>query len=61
MSHVKFDTFPLSVQVDDNIVNLNEQPFSITPDPEFLYFSDTHRSAIENILYGIKCRMGFSC
>lgn len=39
--------------------NLAEAPFSITPDPEFLFFSDTHQNAINKILYGIKSRMGF--
>jgi type II secretory pathway predicted ATPase ExeA len=39
--------------------NLHQPPFSITPDPEFLYFSSAHKSVIENILYGIEARMGF--
>ncbi len=34
-------------------------PFSITPDPDFLFLSDTHRSVIEKIQYGIESRMGF--
>ena len=39
--------------------NLKEAPFSITPDPEFLYFSNTHQGVIDKILYGINNRMGF--
>jgi len=39
--------------------DLKESPFSITPDPEFLFFSSTHKSAIDKILYGINNRMGF--
>ena len=39
--------------------NLKESPFSITPDPEFLYMSSSHRPVIEKILYGINARMGF--
>ena len=39
--------------------NLKEAPFSITPDPEFLYFSNTHQSVIDKTLYGINNRMGF--
>ena len=39
--------------------NLKESPFSITPDPEFLYFSNTHQSVIDKTLYGITNRMGF--
>ncbi len=38
---------------------LNEAPFSITPDPDFLYFSHTHKQVIEKILYGISNHMGF--
>jgi general secretion pathway protein A len=39
--------------------NLNGSPFSITPDPEFLFLSETHRSVLEKIQYGIESRMGF--
>lgn len=39
--------------------NLKEAPFSITPDPEFLYLSNTHQSVLDKILYGINNRMGF--
>ncbi len=39
--------------------NLCGIPFSITPDPEFLYLSDTHQSVFEKIQYGIRGRMGF--
>ena len=38
---------------------LKESPFSITPDPEFLFLSQTHHSAIEKVLYSIDNRMGF--
>ncbi|MDX2446502.1 MAG: AAA family ATPase [Desulfobacterales bacterium] len=39
--------------------NLDESPFSITPDPEYLYYSVTHQNAINKLLYGINSRMGF--
>jgi general secretion pathway protein A len=39
--------------------NLKGSPFSITPDPEFLFLSETHRSVLEKIQYGIENRMGF--
>lgn len=39
--------------------NLNGAPFSITPDPEFLFLSDTHRSVFEKILYSLQTHMGF--
>ena len=38
---------------------LKEPPFSITPDPEFLFLSQTHQNVIERVLYSIDTRMGF--
>lgn len=38
---------------------LKEKPFSLTPDPQFLYLSESHRTAIESLLYGIRQREGF--
>jgi general secretion pathway protein A len=33
--------------------NLNEVPFSITPDPAFVFLSPRHRDALAHLLYGI--------
>jgi len=38
---------------------LREMPFAITPDPAFLFLSNTHQSVIDKILHGIRSRMGF--
>jgi general secretion pathway protein A len=38
---------------------LKKQPFHITPDPEFLYLSPSHREALAAIIYGIEQRKGF--
>ena len=38
---------------------LREQPFGVTPDPRFLYLSQTHREALASLLYGIKTGRGF--
>ena len=32
---------------------LDEAPFSITPDPAFVYLSQRHRDALAHLLYGI--------
>ncbi|GAA4869286.1 AAA family ATPase [Luteimonas vadosa] len=32
---------------------LNEPPFSITPDPRFVYLSERHRDALAHLLFGI--------
>jgi type II secretory pathway predicted ATPase ExeA len=39
---------------------LAEQPFGVTPDPHFLYFSETHREAIASALYSIDAGRGFT-
>ena len=33
--------------------DLNEAPFSITPDPAFVYLSAAHRDALAHLLYGV--------
>jgi general secretion pathway protein A len=38
---------------------LKKQPFHITPDPEFLYLSPSHKEALAAIIYGIEERKGF--
>ncbi|MCK4603499.1 MAG: AAA family ATPase [Deltaproteobacteria bacterium] len=38
---------------------LNEQPFSISPDPRFLYLSEAHREGLANLTYGVAQRKGF--
>ena len=32
---------------------LNEAPFSITPDPAFVYLSAAHRDALAHLMYGV--------
>lgn len=39
--------------------NLAERPFSITPDPRFLYMSARHREALAHLLYGLGEGGGF--
>jgi general secretion pathway protein A len=38
---------------------LSAPPFSITPDPRFVFFSRRHREAFDHLLFGIKERKGF--
>jgi len=38
---------------------LREKPFSLTPDPRFLYLSASHREALAHLLYGIEQGEGF--
>ena len=39
--------------------DLAEQPFNMTPDPRFFYFSKKHEDALSNLLFGISERKGF--
>jgi general secretion pathway protein A len=38
---------------------LREKPFSLSPDPRFLYLSASHREALAHVLYGIDQGEGF--
>ena len=38
---------------------LTREPFNITPDPSFLYLSDSHTEALAQLVYGITARRGF--
>lgn len=38
---------------------LTELPFSIAPDPRFLYMSERHREALAHLLYGLQGEGGF--
>ncbi|OGL44891.1 MAG: hypothetical protein A2W05_06450 [Candidatus Schekmanbacteria bacterium RBG_16_38_10] len=39
--------------------NLTKKPFENTPDPDFLYLSNTHREALASLVYGIEAGKGF--
>ncbi len=38
---------------------LTESPFSLSPDPAFLYRSMQHEEALANLIYGVQSRKGF--
>jgi len=43
----------------EEFYGLREKPFVLTPDPQFLFLSESHRTAIESLLYGIQQKEGF--
>lgn len=43
----------------ERFFGLKEKPFSLTPDPRFLFLSAHHRGALDHLLYGIARREGF--
>jgi general secretion pathway protein A len=38
---------------------MHEQPFGVTPNPRYLYLSQTHREALASLVYGIESGRGF--
>ncbi len=38
---------------------LSENPFNLSPDPEFLYRSPQHEEALASLIYGVRSRKGF--
>ena len=43
----------------ESFFGLSEKPFSITPDPRYLYLSERHAEALAHLLYGINESGGF--
>jgi general secretion pathway protein A len=43
----------------ESFYGLREQPFSLTPDPHFLWLSDTHKEGLAALVYGITRHKGF--
>src|SRR4030042_2239293 len=39
--------------------NLKTKPFDLVPDPDFLFYSKTHKKAVTYLDYGIKEKIGF--
>ncbi len=42
-----------------NYYNLKREPFNITPDPELLFLSPSHKEALAAVIYGVNRRKGF--
>jgi len=43
----------------EEFFGLNEAPFSLTPDPRFLWLSETHQEGLAALIYGITRHKGF--
>jgi general secretion pathway protein A len=46
-------------QMYEEFYGFGEKPFSLTPDPKYLYKSESHANAFELLQYGIRRREGF--
>ncbi len=45
----------------EQFFGLREKPFNLTPDPQFLYLSRSHKEAIDHLYYGLVRGEGFIC
>jgi general secretion pathway protein A len=44
----------------ENFYGFREKPFEITPDPKFLYLSESHKEALAHLTYAVRERKGFT-
>jgi general secretion pathway protein A len=43
----------------EEFYGFKENPFNVTPNPEYIYLGEKHREALAQLLYGVKERKGF--
>ncbi len=43
----------------EHFFGFSQRPFNVTPDPRFLFMTDSHQEALASLLYGIQERRGF--
>ncbi len=43
----------------NSFYGLKENPFNVTPDPQYMYLGENHREALAQLLYGVKEGKGF--
>ena len=54
-----FDQGPVSFSQPGQFYHLTKEPFHVTPDPEFLFLSPSHKQALDDLIYGVKNKKGF--
>jgi general secretion pathway protein A len=54
-----FGTWLSLIEEQVYFYHLKKAPFHITPDPEFLFLSPSHKAALGALVYGIEERQGF--
>src|SRR5688500_20407683 len=50
----------INVYMHETYFHLKEKPFSISPDPRFIYLTEQHQEALAKVQYAISQRMGVS-
>ena len=43
----------------ESFYGLRENPFNLTPDPQFIYLGENHREALAQLIYGVREKKGF--
>ena len=43
----------------EHFYGLKENPFNVTPNPEYIYLGEDHREALAQLLYGVREKKGF--
>lgn len=43
----------------ESFYGLKENPFEVTPNPDYLYLGESHREALAQLLYGVREKKGF--
>src|SRR5262245_60216213 len=43
----------------EKFFHLTKVPFSVTPDPSFLYMTESHREALSGLMYAVLAKKGF--
>jgi general secretion pathway protein A len=43
----------------ESFYGLKENPFNVTPNPEYIYLGENHREALAQLLYGVREKKGF--
>ena len=49
----------LGENVYEQFYGLNENPFTVTPNPQYVYLGENHREALAQLLYGVREKKGF--
>src|SRR5438270_3444081 len=49
----------MQIAIYNAYFGFSDNPFEISPDPEFLYRSPQHEEALANLIYGVRGRKGF--
>ena len=44
----------------ESFYGLRENPFNVTPDPQYIYLGENQKEALAHLLYGVRTKKGFN-